>query len=47
MVRKLEEEPDCGSGEVCHSTMPLLSRLIRDAAVQAEKEWTARHENAL
>ncbi len=56
MVRKLEEDPDGDrrstvvdgvSGEVCRTTMPLLSRLIRDAAVQAEEEWAARHEHAI
>ncbi len=38
---------DGTAGEVCSTTMPTLSRLIRDAAVQAEEEWAARHENAL
>ena len=38
---------DGTAGEVCSTTMPTLSRLIRDAAVQAEEEWAAQHENAL
>ncbi len=56
MARKLEEGSgglasftaiDGLVGEVCRTTMPTLSRLIRDAAVNAGDEWTARHRNAL
>ena len=39
--------PDGKFGEACRATMPTLCRLIRDAAVQAESEWAARHEHAI
>ena len=56
MVRKLEEDPngdrrstvnDGVAGEVCRTTMPLLSRLIRNAADCAEVEWACRHRHAI
>lgn len=56
LARKLEEGSggpasftmaDGLAGEVCSTTMPMLSRLIQGAAVQAEEEWAARHENAI
>ena len=55
MVRKLDRSDDRRSftaingseGLVFPTTMPTLSRLIRDAAAQAETEWACRHEHAI
>ena len=55
MVKLLEESedfrsttmPDGRCGEPCSTTMPILCRLIQDAAAQAEEEWAARHKHVI